>query len=61
MTSSDVDAELQRLVDAGPELGLQVAAYVEGQLVVDQQTGWESARTIYASIERSLGLTCATV
>ena len=28
---------------------------------IDQQAGWESARTIYASIERSLGLTCATV
>lgn len=34
-----VQAELQRLVDEGPEIGLQVAAYLEGELVVDTWAG----------------------
>lgn len=34
-----VRAELQRLVDEGPEIGLQVAAYLNGELVIDTWAG----------------------
>jgi CubicO group peptidase (beta-lactamase class C family) len=34
-----VQALLQRLVDSGPEVGLQVAAYLDGQLVIDAWAG----------------------
>ena len=37
--NDQVQSELQRLVDQGPEIGLQVAAYLEGELVVDTWAG----------------------
>jgi CubicO group peptidase (beta-lactamase class C family) len=39
-TANDyVHAELERLVHNGPEIGLQVAAYLEGELVIDAWAG----------------------
>ena len=40
-----VRAELQRLVDKGPEIGLQVAAYLEGELVIDTWAGIADTET----------------
>jgi CubicO group peptidase (beta-lactamase class C family) len=39
MSSAVVQQALQSLVDEGPELGLQVAAYVNGKLVIDAWAG----------------------
>jgi CubicO group peptidase (beta-lactamase class C family) len=39
LSSASVERALQSLVDEGPELGLQVAAYVDGELVIDASAG----------------------
>jgi CubicO group peptidase (beta-lactamase class C family) len=38
-SSSTVERALQSLIDEGPEIGLQVAAYVNGELVIDAWAG----------------------
>ncbi|MBV8718559.1 MAG: beta-lactamase family protein, partial [Chloroflexi bacterium] len=37
--NATVERALQSLIDEGPELGLQVAAYVDGRLVIDAWAG----------------------
>jgi CubicO group peptidase (beta-lactamase class C family) len=37
--NEQVSRDLQEIVDTGPEVGLQVAAYLEGELVVDASAG----------------------
>jgi CubicO group peptidase (beta-lactamase class C family) len=37
--NATVERALQQLIDEGPEVGLQVAAYVDGQLVIDAWAG----------------------
>jgi CubicO group peptidase (beta-lactamase class C family) len=60
--SADVRAELQRLVDAGPELGLQVAAYVEGQLVVDAWAGVDvDGQTLFTASSTGKGVAATCV
>ncbi|MBV8086092.1 MAG: beta-lactamase family protein [Chloroflexi bacterium] len=43
--SAQVSQDLEDIVKAGPEVGLQIAAYVEGELVIDAWGGLADERT----------------
>src|SRR5215831_20835391 len=72
MQSNDsVKEALERLVAEGPEIGVQVAAYLEGELVVDAWAGMADAATgkpvngdtlfMLSSTSKGVTATCAAV
>src|SRR5262252_7726099 len=72
MQSNDsVKEVLERLVAEGPEIGLQVAAYLDGQLVIDAWAGVADAATrkpvrgdtlfMLSSTSKGVTATCAAV
>jgi CubicO group peptidase (beta-lactamase class C family) len=69
--SAAVRRVLQTLVDEGPEVGLQVAAYLDGQLVVDAWSGRADEDTgtpvdgdtlfMLSSTTKGIAATCAAI
>jgi CubicO group peptidase (beta-lactamase class C family) len=60
--TADVRAELERLVAEGPELGLQVAAYLEGQLVVDAWAGENvDGQTLFSASSTGKGVAATCI
>src|SRR3954453_4185387 len=69
--STAVQQALQQLVDDGPEIGLQVAAYLDGKLVVDAWAGLADEATgrpvdgdtlfMLSSTTKGITATCAAI
>jgi CubicO group peptidase (beta-lactamase class C family) len=60
--SADVQVELERLVGRVPELGLQVAAYLQGRLVVDAWAGKNvDGQTLFSASSTGKGVAATCI